>query len=132
MPKHIFITEIKYVETDRSPWEIVSTHGPFDQITMFDQDRAQQEVTVTVVKELMHAAQFRREDGSTFYVGCSKQAAEVLFMQKEAWEILQREHADALDKLNFQRNINDRLRAHILRHRNASLWQRIKAVFIGN
>ena len=79
---------------------------------------------VNIKTELIKGRIFIRPDGTELIIGCSKQAADVIGIQYEAWDNLQQEHLKAA-------RARDDAYAHIRELSEASFLTRLKWLFIG-
>ncbi len=121
--KHIIITDVKFMEVDRDPWELVSRCPPYQQRIVWG-DSGEETVNTDTIRELIHGRRFRRSDGTMLLIGCSKQAQEVIGIQYEAWENSEKMLED------YRRCWNNTERKMIA-IREMSFWQRLRFAFTG-
>lgn len=88
----IVIKNIEFLEVDRDFWEI--HHYERDHI-LVRENGAEAMAPVEVIRELIQGYRFMRPDGTEIYVGMSRQVADVIGIQYESWDNMQRELADS-------------------------------------
>ena len=110
--KHV---EFVRVETDRAV-----IHGLHDYTVIPTQCNGVDELMpVSAVRELIRGREFRRPDGESIVVGCSKQAESVFGIQYEAWDEISRLlSCSRSEVLTLQRKIGG--------FRRWGTWKRLK------
>ena len=120
----IIITDLKFIQVDRDPYELVSLTGPYEGIEVLS-ERGDTVVSATELRELIRGRRFvRPSDMTDVVIGLDKDTQDLLGLQYEAWENLQKQSD------SYARAYNDTLDT-LGKMKKANLLQRIKWVFTG-
>ena len=120
----ILIKHIEFIQVDRDPYQMISCSAPYEAVEVLS-DKGDVVVPINEVAELIKGRRFvRPSDNVDITIGLSKQAEDVLGIQYEAWDELQK-RAD--DYWNNFIAIRERIEAV----QKMSFWERFKGVFSG-
>ncbi len=119
----ILIKNIEFYETNQDPIEIVSHMMPYEAIEALS-DKGDVVVPISEIRELIKGQRFRRSDGVDIIVGLTKQAQDILGLQYEAWDNMQKELEITHNSLQVA---NETIKAVT----QANIWTRIKYLFCG-
>lgn len=120
----IIIKNIDFIETDRDPYEILSTTIPYQPIHVVSND-GPETIDHTILRELIRGRRFRRpSDRKDMIIGVSEQAQDIIGIQYEAWDRLDEECQKWSDRCSYLTNENKAIK-------ETGLWNRIKFVFTG-
>lgn len=127
--KYSIIRNIDVFETDRDPCAILMEKEPGSQyVGNFD---GSDMMPIEQFHELIYSREFVRPGGSRIRIGTSKQAADVLGIQYEAWDSMNA----ALETSNMERGKGWQLvwkqRKELDKIKQAGFWQRVKWLFVG-
>jgi hypothetical protein len=123
----IVVKNIDFLETDRDPVELLAT-TPTHMPIWCGEEPVQHDALI----ELIRGRRFRRPtDGVDIVVGVSKQAQDVIGIQYEAWDNLQKAY-DA-EQRNHQRTTSEMYgyKSRVDEMLNSSFWQRLKWLILG-
>lgn len=115
----IVITEVKCLDVEADMHEIMHVR-PWDFIPLADGSSSVE--AETVQKEVIKGRRFVRPDGEPMVVGVSQAAQDVIGLQYEAWESLEKDR-----DLWHTQCVSARLELN--QFKNAGLWQRLKYLF---
>ena len=143
----IIITEIKTITVDRNQWMFSKTLDPSNEFIAFDENNDPTITSVSTLNELIRGRRFIRQDGSEIILGYSKEIAETIGIEFEAWTVMKKfqeelynknifyakaikTQASKLNEITRLSQKRDMLLANLLnRIINATLSQRLKYLF---
>jgi hypothetical protein len=119
----ILIESIKYFEVDRDPYTLIAQE-PFGCVPLMTDEGAEYK-PMDALTEFVSGRRFcRPSDGTDIVIGMSKDVRDLIGIQYEAYENLEKELSDWI-------NSNGRLAEKINKAENAGFWQRLKWLFSG-
>jgi len=120
----LLIKNIEFIETDRDPYEIINLKSPYEAVEVLS-NRGREVVSVNEIRELIRGRRFvRPSDNKDIIVGCSKKAEDVIGIQYEAWDTLEKDCQAWSAKTS-------KLISEISDIKKSGLFKRIKFVFTG-
>ena len=118
----ILIESIKYIETDRNPVEIIKYNHPNARIGVMTNEGADS-VECKVIRELAYGRRFvRPSDNKDITIATSKEAADIIGIQYEAWEGQEKRYNECI-------NENIILAGKIKEIKELSIFNRVRFVF---
>ncbi len=120
----ILIKSIEFYETKMDPIEIVNPNILYKQSLVtsnYDKEYAE----VSDLRELIHGRRFRRpSDGTEIVIGVSKQAQDLIGIQYEAWDNMEKQ-------LDSYYRESMKTRSILTKIEKANLLTRLKWIFTG-
>ena len=118
----IIIKNIDFIEVDKTRYELLSKPHS-EPVWVKDNEGPRLADFTEFEEELIIGRRYKRpSDGTDVYIGVSREAQNIIGLQYEAWDNLQREH-------DFYYGEHSRLLKIIEEINQASFWTRVKSLF---
>lgn len=121
----ILITNIEFEETPYNPHQLM--HFKYQQ-GYINPEQCTKDLADGVLSELIHGQRFTRPDGTSVTIGMTKQVAEVVGIQYQAWADSEKTISRLIEEAAYTRKYISGIQAELTQATNALVKTHRKAV----